>query len=117
MIDEFQVTLVLRQTRGHCWRYVVEDLIGSGFHNMHRTVADFDHGAIALSCRRLTHRERSPWRRGEHGLALGNDGFEQLYRRFLCRSSDIAGTNIVVISKDARYFPIEINALDPVLFE
>src|SRR5437899_8482531 len=84
---------------------------------MHRTIADSDQGAIVLSCRRLTHRERSPWRRGEHGLALGNNGFEQLYRRFLRRSSDIASTNIVVVGKDACYFPVEINTFDPVLFE
>ena len=84
---------------------------------MHRTVADSDNGAIVLSCRRLTHRERTLWRRGEYGLALGNNGFEQLYRRFLCRSSDIASTNVVVVGKDARYLPIEINTFDPVLFE
>src|SRR3979490_536277 len=84
---------------------------------MHRTVADSDHGAIGLSRRRLTHRERTLWRRGEHGLALGNNGLEQLYRRFLCRSSDIASTNVVVVGKDARNLPIEINTFDPVLFE
>src|SRR5436305_7140224 len=84
---------------------------------MHRTIADFNHGAIVLSCRRLTHREGTLWRRGEHGLTLGNNGFEQLYRRFLCRSSDIASTNIVVVGKDASYLPIEIDAFDPILFE
>src|SRR5258707_5361402 len=84
---------------------------------MHRTIADSDHGTAALSRRRLTHREGPPWRRREYGLTLGNNGFEQLYRRFLCRSSDIARTNIVVVGKDACYFPIEINTFDPVLFE
>src|SRR5258707_14373578 len=84
---------------------------------MHRTIADSDHGTAALSRRRLTHREGPPWRRREHGLALGNNGFEQLYRRFLCRSSDIARTNIVVVGKDTRRFSINTNTFDPVLFK
>src|ERR1700692_804714 len=117
MVDEFEVTLVLRQARGHRRRYIVENLSGSGFHDMHRTVADPHHGAVRLSSRRLTHREGRLWRRGEYSLALGNNGFEQLYRRLLCSSSNIAGTNIMVVGKDARCFSIDINTLDPVLFE
>ena len=56
------------------------------------------------------------WRR-QHGLALIDDGFEQLDRGFLGGAADVSSADIVVVGEDPGGSAIEVDALDPVRFD
>src|SRR5207302_1789019 len=111
------IAFVGRQLLGHCRRDVVEHLIRGGFNHMHGTLANSDWRTSGLSLRRFSHREGSRRWGGKYGLTLRDDRLKKLDRRFLRRSADVAGADVVVVRKRTSDFAIQIDALYPVLLD
>src|ERR1035437_6490522 len=75
---------------------------------MHRTVSDLDRRAR----RRLPSGRK--WRR-QSGLALGCDRLHQFNRAFVGRATDVAGSDIMIVSEDPRQSAIDLDPFCPIL--
>ncbi len=116
VIDEFEIALVLRHAGCHLRLDVVEHLVRSGDDDMHRAVAYSDRRArLASAGGPVPCPKKGLGGAGSDGFAFVDDGFEQLDGRFVRRSADVAGADIVVVGEDAGYLAIQIDTFDPVL--
>src|ERR1043165_716571 len=110
MIYQFEVTFVTWQSIGRtAIQNVLKHLIGFRPNYANRSVANL----YRWAWRRRRRAKREKLR--QRSFRSRTNPFHQLHRRFIWRSPDITGANVVIIRKNAGEISVGLNSTRPIL--